>query len=155
VIYAHIGSNSNNSCFQLIPQKVSGSDRRLYTEHLYGGKTTVSDVFASDETESKESFAVFISADEKKLRTVFNSVEYLIGTPTGRNSAVDLAKIDALEVKQSTPKVKGESAGKITVTLGSVYSESGQSLKSADFYGALLQVSKCLLTRRKTMPTSR
>jgi CHAT domain-containing protein/Tfp pilus assembly protein PilF len=84
---------------------------------------------------------------ETKLRSIFMSVEFLAGLSTGRSEP----KAAALgELKIGEPKAKSEAfrdyrAGsqRITITLGNVYSESGESLFSAEYYDALLLIAGC------------
>ncbi|MCA1636705.1 MAG: tetratricopeptide repeat protein, partial [Acidobacteria bacterium] len=119
----------------------------------------------------EQKFAILASPSAAKLRSVFMSVEFLAGMTTGRGepNKGDLSAIDALELKQGnsmgravgrdltsselkqgTPKGKPLSrestsrrGSRITITLGNIYSQSGDALKSADYYDSLLLIAGC------------
>src|SRR5262249_25624629 len=130
-------------------------------EKLPAGETVESGVFR--ETSSGVlGFVVFASSSQRTLDTVFSTVAYLAGMPTGRGGSVNSESI-SVELKYGVPKGKGGAASRvgplpprmprdsqrISITLGNVLSSSGQSLRTTDFYDGLLQVASCTYQYRK------
>jgi CHAT domain-containing protein/Tfp pilus assembly protein PilF len=120
---------------------------------LLAPKTTKESEWLREDVPGVQKFAVLASPDESKLRTVFMSVEFLAGLATGRAEP----KAAALgELKLGEPKAKSEAfrdyrAGnqRITITLGNVYSESGDALYSAEYYDALILIAGCRYQYKK------
>ncbi len=101
----------------------------------------------NEETPGTQRYAILASPTESKLRSVFMSVEFLAGLSTGR-AAPNTGSLAELKIGQ--PKGKSEAyadyrvAGQqITITLGNVYGESGDVLRPAEYYDALMLVAGC------------
>lgn len=94
-------------------------------------------------------FALLASTDPKKLQRVFMSVEFLSGLATAR---AEPASRDLRELRIDPAKDKAEAfeqynvgSRSITITLGSVFSETGETLQSAEYYDSLLLIAGCRL----------
>ena len=140
------------SCNSVMPFKQFSdigftNDRSVPVQTVSARMSALSEWLDERESPGVQRFAVLASPDERKLQSVFMSVEFLAGLSTGRAepNATALA-----ELKIGQPKAKSEAfeeyrAGRqrITITLGSVYSETGEVLRSAEYYDALMLIAGC------------
>lgn len=101
----------------------------------------------NEETPGIQRFAILASPVESKLRSVFMSVEFLAGLSTGR-AQPNVGSLAELKIGQ--PKGKSEAYAdyrvggqQITITLGNVYGDSGEVLRPAEYYDALMLVAGC------------
>ena len=123
------------------------SDSSVPVKTIAAGTSALSEWLFETGSPGIQRFAILASPDERKLQSVFMSVEFLAGLTTGR-AEPNTSALSELKVGQ--PKAKSEAyeeytAGRqrITITLGSVYSESGDVLRSAEYYDALLLIAGC------------
>ena len=121
-------------------------DRDVPIESVAAKGSAVSP-WLSESVGGTQRFAVIAAPDDKALRDVFMAVEFLAGLATGRAAP---ATGNLAELKLGMPKGKVEAGEEyrvkgsaITITLGSVYSESGETLRPAAFYDALLLIAGC------------
>lgn len=112
-----------------------------------GASSIVRSEWLRESNSGNMKFAVLIARSDQPLRRIFMAVEFLAGLATGRAEprAEDLA-----ELKLGQPKGKSEAGEeytsgrqRITITLGSVYSESGEALRTTEYYDALLLIAQC------------
>ncbi len=143
--------SSDSSCNSVLPfEKFSERgfvrDEEVPVKRIAAGAAAESE-WLREEVSGVQKFAVIASPIESKLRSVFMSVEFLAGLSTGRGEP---AIGDLAELKLGQPKGKSEAgeeyrtgSRRITITLGSVYSESGSALRPAEYYDALLLIAGC------------
>lgn len=91
-----------------------------------------------------ERFVMLASTKSGRISRILTTFDLLLGNIRGNATEQDLKEIDAGGPIVGIAKGKeiGD-AGKIMITLGSVYSREGQTLKKADFYDALLLTAEC------------
>ena len=142
-----IGTCNSVMPFEEFSQIGFTSDSSVPVKTIAAGTAALSEWLYETESPGIQRFAILASPDERKLRSVFMSVEFLAGLSTGRAEPNTTA---LAELKVGQPKAKSEAfeeyrAGRqrITITLGSVYSESGDVLRSAEYYDALMLIAGC------------
>lgn len=145
----HLNNSSpDNSCVSVVPtEKFS----QLKTEKIAPQTSVESGVLKVTGNGGEESFVLLAAPRAEKITSIFRSIDYLTGISRS-NIAVrkeDLKNIDVGEMQQGVTKGKTNFSNKITITLGSVYSRSGQNLKSVDFYSAILQLGQCYRQNRQ------
>ena len=146
-----VAKSHDKSCSSLLPfrmfsEKGLVNDREVPVMTIEAQDVKESEWYTEDAA-GVQRFAVLASTDPKKLQEVFMSVEFIAGLATGR-SAPRSRSLEEIKLSQSNDKTGAFEEytvhqRSITITLGSIYSESGQALRSPEYYDALLLIAEC------------
>ena len=143
--------SKDHSCNSVLPFRKFSETGFTADSEVPVGKVRANGVaegeWLTEEVGGVQKFAVIASPDPQKLQSIFMSVEFISGLSTGR-SEPKVRELEELKLEQSKAKSDGleeyrVGSRSITITLGSIYSSSGESLHPPDYYDALDLIAGC------------